>query len=74
MISKFGPFEVKFGGTGSKFGPFLLNSVVFGPVTERFCAGILALFAKRKQIGSKFGVRAAAHTALFSFSAAGGLP
>lgn len=73
MISKFGPSEAKFGGTGSKFGPFFLNSVVFGAETERFCAGILALFAKQTQIGSKFGVCAAAHTALFSFSAAGDL-
>jgi hypothetical protein len=67
-VSKFGPGQAKFGARSSKFGLFFLNSVVFGPGTERQLAGILAPFAKRTQVVSKFGLSATSSGPFFFFS------
>lgn len=66
-VSKFGAGQAKFGARTSKFGLFLLNSVVFGLGTERQLPGILAPFAKRTQIVSKFGPIAITSGPIFLF-------
>ena len=71
-VSKFGPGQSKFGVRTSKFGLFFLNSVVFGPGTERQLAGILAVFAKRTQVVSKFGPTATSSGESFLFQQPGG--